>query len=104
MYCHHHSPVGTSEQACGGRNGRDLVGVRLYAKSCVVPDAKEVVDDLETLRARGVVGAADIHECLELRLRVVAQELQRRQNGRGCDVERDLVLDYAVLLDELWQA
>jgi hypothetical protein len=65
-----------------------------------VLDAEEVVDDFEPLGPRGVVGSADVHHTLVLRVRVVAEEVDDVDDGRGRDVERELILVHGRLLDE----
>lgn len=79
----------------------DFISVRLDTDTRVVLDREEVVDDFEALRTGGVVGTADVHACAELGLGVVAKEGQCGDDGVWCNVECELVLDDAELLDEL---
>lgn len=97
-------PVSRSEHGGCGGNGVDLIGVSLDTNTCVVLDGEEVIDDLETLRAGGVIGSADVHACAELGLSVVAEEGQGGNDGVGCDVKSELVLDDAELLNKLGKA
>lgn len=62
-----------------------------------------MVDDLEALSPRRIVCAADVHDLLELGVGVVAEEVHDGDDGRRRDVEGQLVLVDARLLDELWQ-
>lgn len=59
-----------------------------------LPRAEQVVDDLETLRALGVVDGRDVDEALGLRVDVVAQEAAQRhltrQAARGGGLFSDL--------------
>jgi len=81
-------PYETKKKKAGGvvipkqgrdrRDGQGLVGVSLDADARIVAMAEHVVDDLETVRARGVVNASDIDHLLELGRRVVLQETARR--------------------------
>ena len=64
-------PVGAREKAGDAGNGGGLVGVGLDADAGVVPDAEEVVDDLETLVPRGVVDGRDGGDLGELGGRVI---------------------------------
>ena len=59
-------PVGALEEGHDGGDGGRLVGVGLDADARVVADGEEVVDDLEALRARGVVGGCDGADLREL--------------------------------------
>lgn len=97
-------PVGRSEDGGGGRNGVDLIGVGFDTDTCVVLNREKVVDDLETLRAGRVVGTADVHACAELSLSVVAKEGQCRDDGVWRNVECELILDDAELLNEFGKA
>ena len=79
----------------------NFVSVRLDADTGVVLDREKVVDHFESLRASGVIGSADVHACAELGLGVIAKEGEGGDNGIGCNVKCELVLDDAKLLDEL---
>lgn len=59
-------PVGALVEGHEGLDGRRLVGVRLDADARVVADGEGVVDDLEALGARGVVGGCDGADLREL--------------------------------------
>lgn len=59
-------PVGALVEGHERLDGRRLVGVRLDADARVVADGEGVVDDLEALRARGVVGGCDGADLREL--------------------------------------
>ena len=63
-----------------------------------------MVHDLEPLLAFWEVHTTDIHDTLELALGVVTEEGENGNNGGGSDVERQFVLEYGELLDELGEA
>src|SRR6516164_7601003 len=56
----------------------------------ILVDAEQVVDDLEALRAFGVVDAADIDQSPEAAAGIVAQELEQRQERIGCRPQDEL--------------
>ena len=67
-------------------------------------NAQQVVHDLETLLALREVDSGDVHDTLELALRVVSEEDQDGPDSGRRDVKRELVLEHGELLDELGQA
>lgn len=69
-----------------------------------MPDAEHVVDNLEALVALGEVDGRNVHDTLELALRVITEEGENRDDRGGPDVERKFVLEDGELLDELGQA
>jgi hypothetical protein len=62
-----------------------------------------VIHDLEPLLSLGEINAANIHDLLELALRMVAQEGQDRDDRRRRDVQSQFVLENRELLDEFGQ-
>lgn len=52
-------PVGAIEQAGDAGNRGRLVGIGLDPNTGVVSDREQIVDDLESVLARGVVGCGD---------------------------------------------
>ena len=64
-------PVGTVEQASDAGNRGRLVGVGLDPDARVVTDGQQVVDDLETVVTRGIVGGRDGADLGELSSSVV---------------------------------
>lgn len=59
-------PVGSVKEASDAGHGRNLVGVGLDADSGVVANAEKVVDNLESLVARGVIDGRDGADLREL--------------------------------------
>jgi hypothetical protein len=98
------APVSTIEDSYCARNRVGLVGVCLHANTTSMLVAEEVVDDLEPLLALRIIYARYILARLELALRVVAKEGKDRDNGRGRDVERELILEHRELLHEFRKA
>lgn len=92
-------PVDRVEQSSKRGNGGDLVGVGLDTNTGVKTNRQTVVDDLETVGARGVIDSANIHDLLELRVGVITQELHDGQDGVGGDVDGELILIDGELLD-----
>lgn len=66
--------------------------------------AQEIVHDLESLVPGREIDGSYIHYGLELTLGVVAKEGQERNDAGRCSVQGELVLEYAVLLDEFGEA
>jgi hypothetical protein len=52
-------PVGTVKETGDAGHGGSLVGVGLDTNAGVVADREKVVDNLESVLARGVVGGSD---------------------------------------------
>jgi hypothetical protein len=68
-------PVGSIEKTSDAGDGGGFVGIGLDANSGVVSDGEEVVDDLETVLAGGVVGGSDGADLGEFGSGVVLEEL-----------------------------
>ena len=66
------TPISTREDLCCARNSVCFTGIRLHPDTASGLDAQQVVYDLEALFAIWIVDTANIHQCFELALRVVA--------------------------------
>lgn len=66
-------PVGAVKKSSDTGNRRGLVGVCLDTDSGVVADRKKVVDNFETVLARGVIGSSNCADLGELGSGVVYQ-------------------------------
>lgn len=75
-------PVGALVEGHDGGDRRGLVGVGLDTDAGVVADGEEIVDDLEALRAGGVVGGCDGADLGELGGGVVCVWLAIRSGAR----------------------
>jgi len=69
-------PVGTIKKSGNTGDGRSLIGIGLNTDSRVVTDRKEVVDDFETVLARGVIRSSDSANLGELSGSVVFKKLK----------------------------
>lgn len=98
------APIRSSENWDSARDGVSLASVGLDPDSSGVLDGEQVVYDFKSLFALGEVDTADVHAGFKLALAVVAQESEDRDDGAGCDVESQLVLQDGELLDELGKA
>lgn len=74
-------PVGAVVEPDEAGYRRCLVGVRLDADPGVVPDAEQVVDDLEALVPRGEVDGRDVAELGELGSGVVCVGMSELGHG-----------------------
>jgi hypothetical protein len=113
-------PVGTVKQAGDTGDRRSLVGVGLDTNSGVVADRKKVVDNFETVLARGVVGSsncADLGELgssivytvlVKLQLSIGAiltlEEAEDRVDTGGRNVDGEFILPDGELLDVFGKA
>lgn len=68
-------PVGTVKKSGDTGNGRGLIGVGLDTDSGVMTNREKVVDDFESVLARGVVGSSDCANLSELSSGVVCSVL-----------------------------
>lgn len=64
-------------------------------------DAEQMVHHLEPFLALRVVHSANVHNTLELTLRVITKEREDWDDARRRNVERQFVLEYRELLNEL---
>ena len=96
-------PVGTAED--GGRTGHGvcLCGVGLDTDTPTVLDAQQMVHHLEPFVPLRKVDGGDVHDALELALRVIPEEGEDRNDARRSGVERELVLEHRELLHEFGQ-
>lgn len=94
-------PVRTSVDGGGRWHRRDFVGVCLHPNACIMSDAKEVVDDLESLRSRWIVGGSNVHRRFKQTVGVVFEIVEHRDNARGGNHQRYFVLVDAEFLDKL---
>jgi len=97
-------PVGTVKQSGDTGDGRSLIGVGLDADSGVVADREKVVDNFESVFARGVIGSSNCADLGELSSSVVLEEAEDRVDTRGRDVDGEFVLPDGELLDVLGKA
>lgn len=96
-------PICSIVQVTDRRNGGGLVGVGLDTDTGVVLNGQQVVDNLETLVAGGVVDSRNVRHLGELRRGVVLQESEDGNDGGGGDVDGELVFPDGELLDVLGQ-
>lgn len=68
-------PVGTVKESGDTGDRRGLIGVGLDTDSGVVTDREKVVDDFESVLARGVVGSSDCADLSKLSGGVVCSVL-----------------------------
>lgn len=94
------SPVSTTEDLDCTRYRVCLTSVRFDADPTTVLDAEQMVYDFESLFSLRIVCAADVHNLLELTLRVVAEECKDGYNGRRRDVQGQFVFEDGELLNE----
>jgi len=113
-------PVGTVKQSGDTGDRRSLIGVGLDADSGVVADREKVVDNFESVFARGVIGSSNCADLGELSSSVVCQvlvnilpsigailtleEAEDRVDTRGRNVDGEFVLPDGELLDVLGKA
>lgn len=97
------SPISASKNITGTWNVVGLSGVGLDSDTRGVLDTEQVVHDLEPLLPLGEINAADVHDALELTLRVVSQKGEDRDDSGGCSVECQFILENGELLDEFWE-
>src|SRR5262245_20695030 len=83
-------PIRSGEQADDARHGRARIGLGADANAMVQPRAQEMIDDLETLLALGIVHPANVDEAAEAAAWVVAQDLNNLGNVVARDGEREL--------------
>ena len=97
-------PVCASEERHSTRDGVGLASVRLDPDASGVLHAKEVVHNLEALVPLREVDGGDVHDALELALRVVPEEGENLDDGGRRDVDGELVLEDGELLDVFREA
>ncbi len=66
--------------------------------------AEEMVNNFESFLAFRIVGSADVHDALELALRVVSKESENGKDARRSSVERQFIFENRELLDEFGKA
>lgn len=93
-------PVCPPEDRHGAWDGVRFASVCLDAYPCCMADAQQVVDHLEAFLSFWKVGRGDIHDTLELALRVISEESQNWDDASGRDVQSKLILQDRELLDE----
>lgn len=84
----------------------DRVGfasICLDAYPCGMLDSQQVVDDFEAFLAFWKVDGGDVDDTLELALGMISKESQDWDDGRGGDVQGELILQYGELLYEFWE-
>lgn len=67
-------------------------------------DAQQMVHHLKPLLPLRKINPADVHDALELALRVITQEGEHRHDAGGGNVERQFVFEDGELLDEFGEA
>jgi len=92
-------PIRTIVEARNAGDGRGLVRIGLDPNARVVTDGEEVVDNLEAVAAGRVVHGCYVADLRVLCRRVVLEEGEDGQDGRGRDEDCQLVLPDAELLD-----
>lgn len=97
-------PIRAMEHGHRTRHRIRLVRIRLDPNAPRILDTQQMIHHLETFLPLGEIDPADVHERLELALRVVAQEGEGGEDTGGGDVERELVFEDGELLDEFGQA
>ena len=96
-------PIRTIVEPGNAGDGRGFIRVGLDPNARVVADGEKVVDHLEAVTAGRVVHCCYIADLRVLCRRVVLEEGKDGQDGRGRDVDCQLVFPDAELLDVLWQ-
>jgi len=96
-------PIRTIVEPRNAGDGRGLIRIGLDPNARVVADGEEVVDHLEAVTAGRVVHCRYIADLRVLRRRVVLEESEDGQDGRGRDEDCQLVLPDTELLDVLWK-
>lgn len=84
-----HAPIGPSEHRGSTGHRVRLARIRLDPDSARMAgtDAQQVVDHLEALLPLREIDTANIHDALELALRVITEECEHRDDAGGGDVE-----------------
>lgn len=80
------SPVSTTEKLDCTRHRVCLAGISFDANPATILDAKQMIDDFKSLFSFRIVRAANIHNLLELALRMVAEKRKDGYNSRRRDV------------------
>ena len=97
-------PVGGGEHRDDARHRRVFVGLDLHADAMVLVGRQQMIDDIEALRARGIVGAANIDEADKTAFRIVAQEAQNLDDLRGLRADRQFAEGYGMSRNRSAQA
>lgn len=97
-------PIGSVVQACDARNRACLIGISLHSEARVVPDAKHIVNDFETLVPCRVVDGGDVGDLGILCRGVVLEECKDGNDTLGRYVDCQLVLPDRELLNVFGQA
>lgn len=93
-------PIRPMEHRHGAGHSVGLVRIRLHPDPPRMLHTQQMIHDLKPFLALRVVRTADVHESLELALRVVAQKGEGGDDAAGSDVQREFVLEDGELLDE----
>jgi len=101
-----HIPVSTSEHSRSTRNRIRLPSISLDPNppSMARTDAQQMVYHLKPLLPLWVIHTTNVHDALELALRVISKESENRDHGRRRDVESQFILQDRELLDEFGEA
>jgi hypothetical protein len=102
--CRLNTPVGTVEDRGSTGHWVHLSSICLYAYPSSMLVAQQMIHNLEPLLPLRIIGATNILAALELALGMVAKESEDGNNARRTNVERELILEYRELLDELGEA
>jgi hypothetical protein len=63
-------------------------------------DTQQMINDFKTFFSLGVVCTTNIHDALELTLGMITEECEGGNDGGGCDVECQFVVEDRELLNE----
>jgi hypothetical protein len=91
-------PIGTIIETGDTRHWCSLICVCLDPDSGVMPNTQQVVHDLEPCISSGVIDGGDIGDHGELGGGMVFQEGKDRDDGRGGNVDGELIFPYRELL------
>lgn len=98
-----YAPVGTPENGASTRNAVRFACVRLHPNPPSILIAQQVIHNLEPLVLLREVDSRDIHNGLELALRMVAQEREDGYDARWADVQGEFVFADRELLNKFRQ-
>lgn len=99
-----HAPISPPKHLRSTWNSVRLPRIRLHANPPRALNTQQIIHDLKPLIPLRKVDSRDVHDALELALRVVAQEGEDLNDARRRGVQHELVLQNGELLDVLREA
>ena len=94
-----YAPIRSSEDGGCARHVIGLAGVCLNPDPPGMLEAEQMIHHLESFVPLRIINATDVNDSFELALGVIAEKGQDLHDGRGCNINREFILDHGELLD-----